>query len=123
MTQVFSQKEVQLGENVRMTTTLHNQKQGEASPMIMLGIPAGLSVQLWQLKELQEKGVFDYYEIFKDYVVLHYRGIEANGKKEIQLDLKADIPGEFIAPASSGFFYYNQAEHVWAAPQLIKIKA
>ena len=29
----------------------------------VLGIPAGLSPQPWQLKDLKEKGNFDFYEV------------------------------------------------------------
>ena len=89
--------------------------------MAMIGIPAGLSVQIWQLKELQEKKAFDFYEIFDGYVVLHYEFIRPGEVKTVNLDLKADIPGQYEAPASCAFLYYTQAERVWSKPELMTI--
>ncbi len=90
--------------------------------MAMIGIPAGLSVQAWQLKKLQEEKVFDYYELFDGYVVLHYEQLKPKEKKTIHLDLKADIPGDYEAPASSAFLYYTNEHRIWAQPERLVIQ-
>jgi len=113
---------VKMGETIRMNTELKSvSKRDQPIVMAMIGIPAGLSVQIWQLKELQEKKVFDFYEIFDGYVVLHYEFIRPGETKSINLDLKADIPGQYEAPASCAFLYYTQAERVWSKPELVTI--
>lgn len=116
------QNKVKMGENVRLSTTLVNTTdQGQPMTMAMIGIPAGLSVQAWQLKELQEKKVFDYYELFEGYVVLHYEQMTPNQSKTVHLDLKADVPGSYEAPASSAFLYYTNENKVWAQPERLVI--
>lgn len=116
-------KSVKMGENIRLRTTLTNTTdKGQAMTMAMIGIPAGLSVQAWQLQELQEKKVFDYYELFEGYVVLHYEQMTPNQIKTIHLDLKADIPGNYEAPASSAFLYYTNEHKVWAQPESLVIQ-
>ena len=113
---------VKMGETVRMNTQLKSvSKRHQPIVMTMIGIPAGLSVQIWQLKELQEKKAFDFYEIFDGYVVLHYESLSPGETKEINLDLKADIPGEFEAPASTAFLYYTQEHRVWSKPEALTI--
>ncbi len=104
----LSAKKIKLGETVRLTATLKNlTTEKQFSPMAIVGIPSGLSVQLWQLKDLQEKGTFDYYELKDGYIVFYFRGLEANETKTIDLDLKADFSGTFEAPASEGYLYYQ----------------
>lgn len=114
LTTKLSQSTVKLNETVRLTIGLKNKKQ-EGLPMsiAVVGIPAGLSPQPWQLKELQEKGVFDYYEISGNRLAFFYRGLLSDDVKEINLDLKADILGEYTGAASSGYLYYTPEERHW----------
>jgi hypothetical protein len=118
----FPKAKVNMGETVRMSTELSSTaKEDQPMAMAMIGIPAGLSVQAWQLKELKEKGVFDYYELFNGYVVLHYEYLKPGEKRTINLDLKADIPGEYEAPASCAFLYYTNEHRVWSKPERMTI--
>lgn len=113
---------VNMGETVRLTTTLKNiTDKGQPMTMAMVGVPAGLSLQPWQLKELQEKKVFDFYELFDGYVVFHYEQMKPNETKIVNLDLKADIPGQYEAPASSAFLYYTNEHKVWSMPETMVI--
>lgn len=115
-------KPVQVGQTVRMTTRLTNTKtEGQAMTMAMIGIPAGLSVQTWQLKELQKKKVIDFYEIFEGYVVFHFEEMKPEEEKITHLDLAATIPGQYEAPASSAFLYYTNEHKVWSQPERLKI--
>ncbi|MFT6738545.1 MAG: hypothetical protein ACJAVF_000029 [Paraglaciecola sp.] len=120
----LQKKLAKMGENIRLTTILTN-KDSEPIPNTigLVGIPAGLSVQPWQLKEMQEKKVFDYYEIMPDgYIAFHYRSMEANEMREIHLDLKADIPENFEAPASKAYLYYWNEAVVWNQAQRVRIE-
>jgi len=103
-----------VGETVRLTTTIQNKtNEGHSTPIAIVGIPAGLSAQPWQLKELQEKGVYDFYEIKDNRVVFYYRQIAPNEQKVVPLDLKVEIPGSFEAEASSAYLYYTNEFKDW----------
>lgn len=109
-------RSVKVGETVRLAAKLSNKTDdGVASPMAVIGLPAGLSAQPWQLKEMQEKGVFDYYEIKGSQLVCYYRDLKPGETREINLDLKAEIAGNFEAPASTAYLYYTPEHKFWTA--------
>jgi hypothetical protein len=119
----FASKTANVGETVRLTSTITNKKSTEIpSTMAIIGIPAGFTVQPWQLKELQDKNVFDYYEIMGNNIAVYYRGMAANSVKEINLDLKAEMPGEYDAPASSAYLYYTNEFKCWSGADKVIIK-
>ena len=111
-----------IGENIRLTIQLQN-TTNEILPntIAKIGIPSGLNLQPWQLKELQEKLAFDYYEIMNGYLVLHYRGMASNETKEVNLDLKADLAGTYEAPASVAYLYYTNELRNWSKPESVEI--
>lgn len=123
LTTTLVSKTVALNESVRLTAVLKN-KTNEKLPMTLavIGIPAGLSVQPWQLKELQEKEVFDFYEIMNGNVVIYYREMAPGGQHNINLDLKAEIPGSYVGGASSAYLYYTNEYKHWVSGNSIVIK-
>jgi hypothetical protein len=119
----LASKVASVGETVRLTTTITNKKNTDVpSTMAIIGIPAGFTAQPWQLKELQEKHVFDYYEIKGNNIAVYYRGLGPKAVKEINLDLKAEMPGEYDAPASSAYLYYTNEYKTWSATDKVTIK-
>lgn len=114
---------VKVGETVRLTTKVAN-KEDKGMPMTMavVGIPSGLSAQPWQLKELQEKGTIGFYEITDNFVVFYFRDLAPNASHTINLDLKAEVPGSFEAPATSGYLYYTNEYKCWSNTGSITIK-
>jgi uncharacterized protein YfaS (alpha-2-macroglobulin family) len=119
----LASKVANVGETVRLTTVLTNKKDTDVpSTMAIIGIPAGFTAQPWQLKELQEKNVFDYYEIKGNNIAVYYRGLGPKAVKEINLDLKAEMPGQYDAPASSAYLYYTNEFKTWAATEKVTIK-
>ena len=112
-----------MGETVRLTTTLKNKSaEGVPNPIAIIGIPAGLSIQPWQVKEMQEKNLFDFFEIKNGYVVFYFRGMGGSEIKNIHLDLKAEVPGEYEAPASSAYLYYENDMVVWDKPEKVEVR-
>lgn len=112
----FAGKQVKVGETLRLSATLKNKTtQGQPMTMAILGIPAGFSVQPWQLKEMQEKGVIDFYEIAGNNIACYYRDLAPGEQKQINLDLKAELPGEYDTPASAAYLYYTNEHKHWAA--------
>ena len=119
----LSAKTALVGETVRLTSIITNKLDKEVpSTMAIIGIPAGFTAQAWQLKELQEKNVFDYYEIKGNNIAVYYRGMGPNAIKTINLDLKAEMPGEYYAPASSAYLYYMNEFKTWSAADKIIIR-
>jgi hypothetical protein len=123
LTTKLSTTNAAVGETVRLTSVITNRTNAEIpSTMAIIGIPAGFTAQPWQLKELQERKVFDYYEIKGNNIAIYYRGMDKNAVKEINLDLKAEIPGMFDAPASSAYLYYTNEFKTWSSVDKVTIR-
>lgn len=121
-TELLSRK-AKVGETVRLTTTVTNTtKKGQPMTVALVGIPAGLSAQPWQLKELVEKKKIDFYEITENMVYFYYRDMEPSEVSTINLDLKAELSGTFQATASSAYLYYTNEYKVWSSVKPIVVK-
>ena len=119
----LSSKTALTGETVRLSSTLKNTtKEGLPMTMAIIGIPAGLSAQPWQLKELQDKKTVDFYEVRENNVFFYYRQMLPEEVRVIHLDLKAEMPGEYEAQASSAYLYYTSEYKVWSTPDRVIIK-
>lgn len=110
----LSTTQAPMGETVRLTATVTNVTAG-GQPMTLarIGIPAGLTAQEWQLKELRDKGVYDFYETRAREVILYYRALAPNATHTVHLDLVAAIPGKTVGPASSAYLYYTDDHKMW----------
>jgi alpha-2-macroglobulin-like protein len=115
--------ETKVGETVRMQIAVTNTK-ATLQPMAIakIGIPAGLAVQPWQLKELMEKNQAAYYEIFDNYLVFYWMGFAPNETKTINLDLKAEVPGTYKGKSGNTYLYYTPEYKHWNDGVEITIK-
>ncbi|MGE5672052.1 MAG: carboxypeptidase regulatory-like domain-containing protein, partial [Fibrobacterota bacterium] len=105
---------VKVGQTLRVSAVLTNvNNEGLPMTMVILGLPAGVSAQPWQLKELQEKKVFDFYEISGSSVYFYYRQMKPLEKRTIEIDCKAETPGEYTSIASRAYLYYTNEYKVW----------
>ncbi len=105
---------VKVGETVRLRMKLENKThEGLPNTMVVLGIPAGCSVQPWQLKEMTDKKWIDYYEIEGNRINIYYRQMAPSEIKELNFDLKAEVPGVYQSPASCAYLYYTNEYKVW----------
>ena len=112
----LSASKAKMGETVRLSAKLKNlTAEGLPMTMAIIGLPAGLSAQPWQLKELIEKKIVDFYEVRGNNVACYYRQMKPNEVREINLDLKAEVPGTYDAPASSAYLYYTNEHKYWCA--------
>jgi alpha-2-macroglobulin-like protein len=117
------QTQVNLGQTVRLETIVENKTTGLlASSMAIVGLPAGLSVDPWQLKRLVEKQYCAFYELFDGRIVFHFQNLAPGERRVIPLDLRATIAGTFEAPASRAFLYYSNDQQVWSKPERITIR-
>jgi hypothetical protein len=118
----LNKTKVPMGEGVRMRVKVENiTDKGQPMTLARIGIPGGLSFQTWQLKELKEKGLIDFYETRAREVVLYFRSLPPGMKKSIDINLLATVPGEYVGPASRGYLYYTDEFKHWAKPAQIKI--
>lgn len=118
----ISSDKIKVGETVRISSEVTNTtKSGLPMTMALIGLPAGLSAQPWQLKELQEKKVVDFYEISGSTVVFYFRQMKPGEKRVINLDCKAEIPGYYTPAASRAYLYYTNEHKVWTSLKPVKI--
>jgi uncharacterized protein YfaS (alpha-2-macroglobulin family) len=113
---------VKAGEGVTLRAHVENKTAG-GIPMTLarVGIPGGLVFQTWQLKELRDKGLIDFYETRPREVIVYWRGLAPNAKKDVDLKLLASVPGTYEAPASSAYLYYTAEDKAWTTPLSVSI--
>ncbi|KFF06009.1 TonB-dependent receptor plug domain-containing protein [Flavobacterium reichenbachii] len=105
---------VKISETARVEIEVQNNSNYQLSnPIARIGIPGGLTPEPWQLKELVEKNVVDYYEIFGSELVLYFRKLNPKETRKINIDLKAIVPGNYRAIASSAYLYYENEHKNW----------
>jgi hypothetical protein len=122
LTTALSQDRVKLGETVRLTARVQNRtSQGQPMTLVRLGFPGGLRFQSWQLKELRERGKIAFYETRPREVILYLRQMAPGESRVFHVDLVAELPGRYTAPASRAYLYYTDEHKTWVPPQSITV--
>jgi len=122
VTTELAKSQVKMGEGVRLHAHVENKtKDGVPMTLARVGIPGGMVFQTWQLKELRDKGLIDFYETRPREVILYWRALAPAAKKDVDLDLLAAVPGTYEAPASSAYLYYTAEDKAWTAPVKVAI--
>lgn len=122
LTTQLAEAEAPMGETVALDIELQNQTdEGQPMTLVRVGIPAGLTAQMWQLKELRENGVIDFYETTPREVILYYRSLAPEAVKRVRLDLRADIPGRYTGVASCAYPYYTPDARQWNQPLKVAV--
>jgi alpha-2-macroglobulin-like protein len=113
---------VKTGSSLTMQVVVENTKS-EGQPMVIarIGVPGGLTHQKWQLEELVKKKQVDFYETREREVIVYFRAMSANQKKTFDLNLMANVPGTFTAPASQTYLYYTDEFRHFAAPVTVTV--
>src|SRR4029079_2456809 len=77
--------QAKMGDGVTLRAHVENTTAG-GIPMTLarVGLPGGMVFQTWQLKELRDKGVIDFYETRPREVILYWRGAPAPGQEEVR---------------------------------------
>ncbi|MDB4959594.1 MAG: A-macroglobulin complement component [Myxococcales bacterium] len=120
-TQLLSSK-VKMGEGVTLRAHVENTTNtGVPMTLARVGLPGGTVFQTWQLKELRDKGLIDFYETRPREVILYWRALAPSAKKDVDLNLLAAVPGTYEAPASSAYLYYTAEDKAWTKPVAITI--
>ena len=69
----------------------------------------------------KDKQLIDFYETRDREVILYFRSLGPKAVKEIELDLMATVPGDFVAPASRAYLYYTAEYKHWAEPLRVTV--
>jgi hypothetical protein len=110
------------GEGVTLRAHVENTTSaGIPMTLARIGLPGGTVFQTWQLKELRDKGLIDFYETRPREMILYWRALPPSAKKDVDLNLLATVPGSYEAPASSAYLYYTAEDKAWAKPVAITI--
>lgn len=111
-----------LGEGVHMDVRVTNTtKHGIPMTLARVGLPGGLTFQTWQLQELRDKKLIDFYETRPREVILYFRAMAPGSVRDVPLELLANVPGTYTAPASRAYLYYTNEHKDWAAPTTITV--
>ena len=113
---------VKAGETVSLEAELSNATE-KAQPMTVaiLGLPAGLEPRAKQLDDLKKSGAIDYYETRPREIICYWRSLSASQKIPLRLDLVAEVPGQYTAPASRAYLYYTAERKQWTDPLRVTI--
>ena len=113
---------VKAGETVSLEAELSNATD-RLQPMTVaiLGLPAGLEPRAKQLDDLKKSGAIDYYETRPREIICYWRKLDAGQKKPLRLDLVAEVPGQYTAPASRAYLYYTAERKQWCEPLKVTI--
>ncbi|MCL2327626.1 MAG: MG2 domain-containing protein [Bacteroidetes bacterium] len=123
LTTKLNKTTIKRNETVRLAVTIENKKsEGQPMSVAIIGIPGGMSLQAWQLKEMHEQEVFDFYEIINDNLVLYYRSFNPKERKTVNLDLKAEVPGTYTGMASTAYVYYTNEYKYWVQGLRVRIE-
>jgi A-macroglobulin complement component/alpha-2-macroglobulin family protein/carboxypeptidase family protein len=115
--------QAKMGDGVTLRAHIENTTAaGVPMTLARIGLPGGMVFQTWQLKELRDKGLIDFYETRPREVILYWRALPPSARKDIDLNLLAAVPGTYEAPASSAYLYYTAEDKAWTRPVAIDIR-
>jgi hypothetical protein len=114
--------QTKMGDGLTLRAHVENTTH-DGIPMTLarVGLPGGTVFQTWQLKELRDKGLIDFYETRPREVILYWRGMAPGAKKDVDLNLLSNVPGTYEAPASSAYLYYTAEDKAWTKPVALTI--
>lgn len=105
---------LKISETARVEIEILNKSSEQLSnPIVRIGIPGGLTPEPWQLKELVDKNIVDYYEIFGNELVFYFRKLDGRENRKINIDFKAVAPGSYRGVASCAYLYYENEHKNW----------
>jgi uncharacterized protein YfaS (alpha-2-macroglobulin family) len=129
----IDQDQIKEGDTVKLHVAVQNRTgEDQGMTVAVVGLPAGLALpdDLSQLKELTrlakdgKAGRISAWEMNGSReLVLYWRGLKANAKVELDLDLVGRLPGIYSGPASRAYLYYNAEHKHWIDPLHVTVHA
>ena len=124
MTTALATSSLREGSVTELRVDVENTSQTDAaSPVAIVGVPAGLEVRHDQLKELVKSGSIAAYEVLGREVVLYWRQLKAGEHVSVPLSCLAAVPGRYTAPSSRVYEYYTDENKRWVAGVTAEVAA
>ncbi len=120
----FLKNEIKEGEAISLAVDLKNNENSDTGMAVaILRLPAGVQIptDMKQLIKLKQDNKISFFEIRGRELILYWRALKAKENIHLDLDLIAEIPGEFRGPASRAYLYYTSESKHWVAPLQVKI--
>lgn len=114
--------QVKMGESVSVKIKIWNKtKEGLPMSVARIGFPGGLAFSLEELKELKKKGTVDFYETKPREMIFYFTQLQPEESREWSMNLSAEVPGTYVAEASSAYLYYTDEFENFIVPLQIEI--
>jgi hypothetical protein len=113
------------GHTSRLTVSVTNSTDAVTGMAVaVIGLPAGLVVPAdgKQVAKLVADGALDFWEVRGRELVLYWRGLDPKQERVVTVELAAALPGEFRAPASRAYLYYDAGRKHWVRPLAAVVK-
>jgi hypothetical protein len=121
------------GETARLKVKVENVSgKGQGMTVAIVGLPAGLKLpddfaQLKGLARPREDGTkpgrIGAFEVRGRELVLYWRDLAPDAVIDLDVDVRAFVPGIYHGPASRAYLYYNPDVKYWTAPLAASIRA
>ncbi|HMI92528.1 MAG TPA: alpha-2-macroglobulin family protein, partial [Polyangiales bacterium] len=119
----LAKKTVKMGEGIKLHARISNETdKGQPMTIARIGLPGGLTFQTWQLKELKDKGTIGFYETRQREVIVYLRDMKPSATVDVDFDLMATVPGQYVGPATSAYLYYTDEHKSWVAPVRVTVE-
>ena len=118
----LERSKVKMGESVSVKIKVCNKtKEGVPMSVARIGFPGGLAFSMEELKELKKKGTVDFYETKPREMIFYFTQLQPEEVREWTMNLSAEVPGTYVAEASSAYLYYTDEFENFIAPLEIEI--
>jgi hypothetical protein len=122
-TDLDNPKTVEAG-TVRIGVRLKNtSEQIAASPVVHVGLPAGLEVAASLLGAEKRAGRLSAYETQPRRLILFARALEPGQEVQWAFEASATVPGHYLGPASFAYLQQSPEARCWAEPLSVEIAA
>ncbi|KAJ3429815.1 macroglobulin / complement [Anaeramoeba flamelloides] len=105
------------GDVIQFEVTIENRTlRNDPTGMVVavIGIPGGCSVRIDKLKQLKQVNTFDFFELFgAREVAFYWENVDPSQVISFTIDLIAEIAGNYTAPHSRAYLYYNDDFICW----------
>jgi len=102
------------GDNGEINVEFKNiSREHTGMAIAIIGLPGGCEPIYEQLKELNKKGIFDFYEIIGNNIVIYKKSLEENQSLKFNIEFNARNPGKYHGEASRCYLYYTGEQKYW----------
>ena len=88
----------------------------------VIGIPAGVDLQVDHLMQLKDRREIDFYEIRGKTLVLYWVDVPSKFSLSMDIPMIGSIPGSYHAAASYVYEYYDKSNCIWIDGMTIVVR-